>query len=351
MVLTYNLEEGKGKGFFFFNILRWDDIYPWCLFVNRLGAEDWPGPGRDPAVLHWHAGEERERGAQAGQGGADHAGGQVSHDIIRPLWIGRHLSNKMFRILWEKKKKEEEDLLFRDLEELKELSRAKMFGRYNDTFQWINLISILFLFDTFQARPRSTNPGYQEEKVYWAPDEQLDQVWIWKWWQWHWHCCCSPGPSRCLVSTPRLWRPQRAQCQGEDKETETETDIKHELCVRYESQPTLDEGVRTHKFNFSSPINVLPLVVNCHHVIARHFQCSVMWFVISSCLVKPCSQIGLTDKLTKNWKKSSFILNLKAVVGWLQLSSSAEVMPMSVTAADFTTTQPSGKLPSWGHYN
>ena len=33
------------------------------------------------------------------------------------------------RALWEKKKKEEEDLLFRDLEELKELSRAKMFGR------------------------------------------------------------------------------------------------------------------------------------------------------------------------------------------------------------------------------
>ena len=34
-----------------------------------------------------------------------------------------------FRALWEKKKKEEETLLFRDLEELKELSRAKMFGR------------------------------------------------------------------------------------------------------------------------------------------------------------------------------------------------------------------------------
>jgi len=33
------------------------------------------------------------------------------------------------KALWEKKKKEEEDLLFRDLEELKELSRAKMFGR------------------------------------------------------------------------------------------------------------------------------------------------------------------------------------------------------------------------------
>ena len=33
------------------------------------------------------------------------------------------------RALWERKKKEEEDLLFRDLEELKELSRARMFGR------------------------------------------------------------------------------------------------------------------------------------------------------------------------------------------------------------------------------
>ena len=31
--------------------------------------------------------------------------------------------------LWQKKKQEEEQLLFRDLEELKELSRAKMFGR------------------------------------------------------------------------------------------------------------------------------------------------------------------------------------------------------------------------------
>ena len=35
----------------------------------------------------------------------------------------------LFRALWERKKKEEEDLLFRDLEELKELSRSKMFGR------------------------------------------------------------------------------------------------------------------------------------------------------------------------------------------------------------------------------
>ena len=33
------------------------------------------------------------------------------------------------RELWQKKKQEEEQLLFRDLEELKELSRAKMFGR------------------------------------------------------------------------------------------------------------------------------------------------------------------------------------------------------------------------------
>ena len=35
----------------------------------------------------------------------------------------------MSRELWHKKKQEEEELLFRDLEELKELSRAKMFGR------------------------------------------------------------------------------------------------------------------------------------------------------------------------------------------------------------------------------
>ena len=39
------------------------------------------------------------------------------------------MQRNVVRILWEKKKKEEEDLLFRDLEELKELSRAKMFGR------------------------------------------------------------------------------------------------------------------------------------------------------------------------------------------------------------------------------
>ena len=37
---------------------------------------------------------------------------------------------------------------------------------------------------------------------------------------------------------------------------------------------------------------------------------------------------------------------LKVVVGCLELSGSAEVMPMSVTAADFTTTQPSAKVPS-----
>ena len=44
----------------------------------RLGAEDLGGPGRRAAVLHRHAGAQRERGAQAGAGGADHAGGQVS---------------------------------------------------------------------------------------------------------------------------------------------------------------------------------------------------------------------------------------------------------------------------------
>ena len=52
-----------------------------CLIwrdVPRLGAEDLRGPGRRAAVLHRHAGAQRERGAQAGAGGADHAGGQVS---------------------------------------------------------------------------------------------------------------------------------------------------------------------------------------------------------------------------------------------------------------------------------
>ena len=33
------------------------------------------------------------------------------------------------RMLWERKKQEERDFLFRDVEELKELSRQKMFGR------------------------------------------------------------------------------------------------------------------------------------------------------------------------------------------------------------------------------
>ena len=55
--------------------------WPTCLIwrdVPRLGAEDLGGPGRRAAVLHRHAGAQRERGAQAGAGGADHAGGQVS---------------------------------------------------------------------------------------------------------------------------------------------------------------------------------------------------------------------------------------------------------------------------------
>ena len=33
------------------------------------------------------------------------------------------------RALWQQKKQEEQDLLFRDVEEIKELSRAKMFGK------------------------------------------------------------------------------------------------------------------------------------------------------------------------------------------------------------------------------
>ena len=50
-------------------------------------------------------------------------------EAARDIYCNFYKLDKMFRILWEKKKKEEEDLLFRDLEELKELSRAKMFGR------------------------------------------------------------------------------------------------------------------------------------------------------------------------------------------------------------------------------
>ena len=50
-------------------------------------------------------------------------------EAARDIYCNFYKIDKMFRILWEKKKKEEEDLLFRDLEELKELSRAKMFGR------------------------------------------------------------------------------------------------------------------------------------------------------------------------------------------------------------------------------
>ena len=34
------------------------------------------------------------------------------------------------RALWSQKKQEEQELLFRDIEEIKEFARSKMFGKY-----------------------------------------------------------------------------------------------------------------------------------------------------------------------------------------------------------------------------
>ena len=46
------------------------------------------------------------------------------------------MMHDLFRALWQLKKQEERDLLFRDVEQLKQLQRLKMFGRFvhHDTF-------------------------------------------------------------------------------------------------------------------------------------------------------------------------------------------------------------------------
>ena len=49
--------------------------------------------------------------------------------IINRSYHGNLNSNVILRALWELKKQEERDTLFRDTEELKELRRQKMFGR------------------------------------------------------------------------------------------------------------------------------------------------------------------------------------------------------------------------------
>ena len=40
------------------------------------------------------------------------------------------MMHDLFRALWQLKKQEERDLLFRDVEQLKQLQRLKMFGRF-----------------------------------------------------------------------------------------------------------------------------------------------------------------------------------------------------------------------------
>ena len=41
----------------------------------------------------------------------------------------REEEKTLSRAIWEQKKQEEQDLLFRDVEEIKDLARAKMFGK------------------------------------------------------------------------------------------------------------------------------------------------------------------------------------------------------------------------------
>ena len=94
---------------------------------------------------------------------------------IRPIFFW---STNVFylRELWEKKKKEEEDLLFRDLEELKGLQKSKMFGRYK--------ISDIFNKDytcPYQARTWGPNWRHQKEEVHGASDEQLDKISVSVW--------------------------------------------------------------------------------------------------------------------------------------------------------------------------
>ena len=50
--------------------------------------------------------------------------------LVRVTW--NHSPELIARSLWNLKKQEERDLLFRDVDELKQLQRLKMFGRWHD---------------------------------------------------------------------------------------------------------------------------------------------------------------------------------------------------------------------------
>ena len=78
----------------------------------------------------WGGSQEGERETYCG-------GGQVSGQQSFPSQI--QLMADYIRALWVRKKQEERDVLFKDIEELRELGRMKMFGRWNYFVQ--NLVS------------------------------------------------------------------------------------------------------------------------------------------------------------------------------------------------------------------
>ena len=109
------------------------------MLCCRLDPADRLRAGRGQPELRGQDGAARRGGGAQGQGEAAHGGGEVrpSH-VTAPfiptrqfLGVIRHTQNPKcpFRAMWKQKKSEEAEMLFRDIEDVKEFSRKKMFGK------------------------------------------------------------------------------------------------------------------------------------------------------------------------------------------------------------------------------
>ena len=99
-------------------------IYVFTYF--RLDPEDRLWSGWRQPQLWGQDGEEGGGGGEESQGETADGGGEVTlsdiDDCFWPLIV-------LYRAMWRQKKAEEAELLFRDIEEVKEFARQKMFGK------------------------------------------------------------------------------------------------------------------------------------------------------------------------------------------------------------------------------
>ena len=96
----------------------------YIILSLRLGPQDGAERHRGLALLPRHDGAGQPGGRQARPGAADHGRGPVSQtSVMLSVYC------LFARSLWQQKKREDDDMSYREREEAKEYSKMRMFGR------------------------------------------------------------------------------------------------------------------------------------------------------------------------------------------------------------------------------